>query len=242
MFGLPLSRFLLASIVASIIGVGGILITPKETISPANIKIESQRTLYSVGDTFIVAITAEAFTPVNVFKGSVTFDSNILQVTSIDYNTSLIDLWAEEPWYSNGDGTLGFIGGTTMKGGFTGKDTLLTITFIAKSVGAAPLSVQEVRILKHDGLGTDVMVNKPIDSIFYISNEIPSIAIPSRNRSEGPILQVLPPGVSTDLNHDGKQSIADVSIFMKHLATGNLESDFNQDGTVGLKDLSILMQ
>lgn len=240
MFSLPLSRFLLASIIASIIGVSSILIAPKEIPDLANIRMDSQSTAYSVGDTFTVTITTEAFTPVNVFKGIISFDSDILQISSIDYNTSLIDLWAEEPWYSNGDGTLSFTGGTTKAGGFTGKDTLLTITFIAKSVGQASLSIQEIRILKHDGLGTDAIINKPIDSIFSITDVPPTTV--TQSSLKGPTLLIFPTEISTDLNHDGKQSIADVSIFMKHLATGNLESDFDQDGTVGLKDLSILMR
>lgn len=242
MFGLPISRLLVASVIAGIIGVSSVLVVPKETPSPANIQIEPQRTTYSVGENFTVKITAEAFTPVNVFKGLILFDAKMLQISSIDYNTSLIDLWAVEPWYNNGEGTLSFTGGTTIPGGFTGKDTLLTITFTAKTVGQAALAIQEIRILKHDGLGTDEMVNKPIDSIFSITDK-PLVTINKEtSSSQDHIMHVLPTGISTDLNNDGKQSMADISIFMTHLATGNLKSDFNQDGKVGLEDLSIIMQ
>ena len=45
---------------------------------------------------------------------------------------------------------------------------------------------------------------------------------------------------SPDLNDDGAQTIADVSIFMRHLATQNFRSDFNNDGVVNLVDASIL--
>lgn len=241
MFSLPLSRLLIASVVAGITGVTGMLMSsPQEQTT--NIQLYSTDTTYSVGDMFTVAITAESFTPVNVFKGLITFDSDIIQIANINYNTSLIDLWAEEPWYSNGEGTLGFTGGTTVAGGFTGKGILFTITFTAKSPGQATLSMQEIRILKHDGLGSDTMVNKPIDSIFLIESELSETTVVAQSNLDGPVLQVLQTGVSTDLNHDGKQSIVDVSIFMKHLATRNLASDFDQDGVVGLKDLSILMR
>jgi hypothetical protein len=57
---------------------------------------------------------------------------------------------------------------------------------------------------------------------------------------KGPTVSVLPTVPQTDLNNDGEQTIADVSIFMTDLITQNDRSDFNQDGTVDLKDLSIL--
>lgn len=242
MISLPLSRLLIAGVVAGMMGVTGMLMSPSQDQTTTNIRLHSTEKTHSVGDVFTVAITAESFTPVNVFKGLITFDSDVIQISSINYNTSLIDLWAEEPWYSNGEGTLSFTGGTTITGGFTGKGILFTITFTAKSPGQATLSMQEIRILKHDGLGSDTLVDKPIDSIFLIESELPATTAIAQPDLDGPILHVLPTIISTDLNQDGKQSIADVSIFMKHLATKNLASDFDQDGVVGLKDLSILMK
>lgn len=242
MYGLPVGRILITTVIASVVGISSLLLAPEEAPTGANIKIESDHGAYSVGDSFTVTITAETFEPVNVFKGLVTFDPDVLQVTAIDYNVSLIDLWAELPWFSNGAGTLNFTGGTTRPGGFSGKDTLLSITFTAKSAGNTALALEEVRVLRHDGLGSDALVNKPIDSLFSIT-EKPSIDRSTvTTTSDGVTLKVLTPGLSTDLNEDGKQSIADVSIFMKHLATNNLRSDFDGDGTVGLKDLSILME
>jgi hypothetical protein len=46
---------------------------------------------------------------------------------------------------------------------------------------------------------------------------------------------------STDINGDGKQTIADMSIFMLHIMGSDLRYDFNQDGKVNTSDLSILM-
>jgi hypothetical protein len=52
---------------------------------------------------------------------------------------------------------------------------------------------------------------------------------------------ILPAGITTDLNSDGFHTIADVSIFMRHLSTQNTRSDFNGDGIVSAKDLSIIL-
>jgi hypothetical protein len=161
-------------------------------------------------------------------------------VKSIDYNTSIADLWAEEPWYSNGTGTVNFTGGTTRTGGFTGTGSLVTITFSTKATGEATIHMEEMQILAHDGLGTSVPVTVPIDVIFAISKEQLDFETRLETSIPGPTLTVIPAPPQTDLNNDGKQSIADTSIFMTDLLKKNLRSDFNQDGTVNLKDLSIL--
>lgn len=241
MFGIPFGRVLIASAIAGIIGISSVLVLPHDKAT-ATLSVVPSKTAYSIGDTFTVPVVAESSEPVNVFKGMIRFDSTVLEVLSINYNTSFLDLWAEEPWYSNGEGTLNFIGGTTKQGGFTGTDTVLSITFRAKSIGTTPLSIEDIRILKHDGLGTDVLVEEPIDTIFSVTEAPPTKEIIVTKEAKSRTLRVLPQNVSTDLNHDGKQTIADISIFMKHLVTGDLVADFNQDGSVDLADLSILMQ
>ena len=78
-------------------------------------------------------------------------------------------MWAEKPWYENGAGTIKFIGGTTRKGGFFGTGSLITITFRAHGTGDAVVRVRDARILAHDGLGTDVPLGEPIDSLFSVA-------------------------------------------------------------------------
>ncbi len=240
MFNLPAAQLLMASIIAGILGVSGFLMTPLVFEKAVSVKIEPEQGTVIAGETFTIKIIVDSGTPVNVFKGLLRFDDEKLEVKSIDYNTSIADLWAEEPWYSNGAGTINFTGGTTRTGGFTGTGSLVTVTFTAKSSGEAAIHMEEMQILAHDGLGTSVPVTVPIDAIFAISKE----QLESETRLEtsipGPTLTVIPAPPQTDLNNDGKQSIADTSIFMTDLLKQNLRSDFNQDGRVDLKDLSIL--
>jgi hypothetical protein len=216
------------------------LTSQKET--EANMYITPQNNLTKVGDTVKVSVVASSETPVNVFKGFLRFDPLTLSVTTIDYNTSIADLWAEEPWYSNGDGTISFIGGTTMPDGFSGEGTLITITFTAKATGESHLSLEEARILKHNGLGTEAALGQPLDAIFAI--EAPPLTTETIFDSPtlGPTLTIVETLPDRDLNDDGKQNVADVSIFMVDFATKNLRSDLNGDGKVDLRDLSILTQ
>ena len=116
---------LLASAFVGFVAVMGFLVLPLTQDHVAQMRIEPIRKTLTTGETFTVEVIVESFTPVNVFAGELSFDTNTLQVESINYNTSIADLWAEEPWYSNGEGTLNFIGGTTQSGGFTGEAILL---------------------------------------------------------------------------------------------------------------------
>lgn len=236
---IQIGRFIVAGILASIVGAGALMSSLGEPT--ADMHVEPRSGTRTVGETFVVDVVVEAREPVNVFAGNLLFDPNILTVESIDYNTSIADLWAERPWYSNGDGTLNFIGGTTQPGGFVGNGSLISITFRTDAVGQAAISMEEVRILRHDGLGSDALVAEPIDAIFTVEDEELQQQIVVQKSAVGPEITVLPEPPSTDLNGDGKQSIADVSIFMGHLVSQDMRSDFNGDGTVNTADMSILL-
>lgn len=240
MFNLPTAQLMLASIIAGILGVSGFLMTPLVFEKMIDVRIEPPQGTVITGETFTIEIVVDSTIPVNVFKGLLRFDDEKLAVRSIDYNTSIADLWAEEPWYSNGAGTVNFTGGTTKNGGFTGAGSLVTITFITKATGEASIYIEEMQILAHDGLGTSIPVTVPIDAIFAISKEQLELETRLETSVPGPTVTVVSAPPKTDLNDDGKQTLADTSIFMADLVKQNLRSDFNQDGAVNLKDLSIL--
>lgn len=240
MFNISLGQFLVASIIAGVLGVSGFLMTPLVTDFSTNLKIEPEAGVVVKGETFTISLIVNSNQPVNAFQGLLKFDPEILSVESIDYNTSIANLWAEEPWYSNGAGTINFIGGTTKNGGFTGEGTLLEVTFLTKELGEASITLSEATILKHDGLGSKAPLEGPIDSLFIVSNQNQETTILLHTSLPGPLISILTQLPQTDLSGDGKQTIADVSIFMSHIITQDGRSDFNQDGSVDLKDLSIL--
>ena len=240
MFNIPALHLLTASIIAGLFGISSFLLAPTIIGPAATVRIEPENGIAVVGETFTINVIVDASIPVNVFKGLLTFDKDKLEVASINYNTSIADLWAEEPWYSNGDGTINFIGGTTRAGGFIGEGTLLTVVFHTKASGEAHIAMSEIQILQHDGLGSVAETATPIDSIFAIANEHLDDETVYESDISGPTVSVIPSTPNIDLNGDGKRTIADISIFMTDLVTQKNRSDFNQDGTVDLKDLSIL--
>lgn len=232
---LPLT-LLLTGAVGLVAAIGALLLTESTT---TDMYLETDKQVELVGDQFTVDVMVMSQIPVNVFAGVIEFDPDLLQVASIDYNTSIADLWAEKPWYENGAGTINFAGGSTQSGGFRGTGNLIRITFETKREGNAKLTLHEPRILIHDGLGTDSTLPTSIDTIVSIGT--PNLIVQSNTKTVAPItVRDAPP--STDLNGDGAQTLADVSIFMLHMSTQNLRSDFNQDGTVGIADLSRILE
>jgi hypothetical protein len=232
---------LVASIIAAVMGVTGV-VTLQNAERPIDIAITPAQATHILGDIFTADIVVRSNEPVNVFSGKISFNADVLTVEKIDYNTSIADLWAEEPWYANGDGTLGFAGGTTQPGGFVGEGKLLTITFRAQRAGNAELHLFEERILKHDGLGTDAeTIRTPIDALFTVEAERLASETKSEEAGEQNKIVVLKEHSATDLNGDGIYSFKDISVFMVHLGSQNLRSDLNGDYAVTIADLSILL-
>lgn len=234
-------HYLIASAVAAFLGVSAILMSTLPEGSQADLFLSPSRGVVTVGETFTVMVKVRALTPSNVFSGEIGFNPQVVTVERIDYNTSVANLWAEKPWYSNGDGTINFIGGTTIRGGFTGEDTLLTVTFKTQQPGMVRLGFTDVRILIHDGFGTDAAVAAPIDAIFTVSEAELNAKTVAQKTVSGPTVHIIPEWAVTDLNQDGQQSAVDVSIFMTDLIIQNKRSDFNGDGKVSTADLSIIM-
>lgn len=233
---------LVASALVAFLGTAGLLLSPIVISQPANMYIEPSGGRVAEGETFTVQVKVQSIVPVNVFKGEVRFDQNVLFVDSISYNTSIANLWAELPWYENGAGTVNFAGGTTQKGGFVGEGSLITITFRTHGLGSTVLRLEDTRVLAHDGFGTDVQLADSIDAIFSVEDSVIAAQTISTPAVSTTNLEVIPETVSTDLNGDGVQTIADMSIFMLNVFGSNdVRFDFNRDGVVDMKDFRIIM-
>jgi hypothetical protein len=238
--GAVLPATLVASAFVGVFVVFTHLILPDAGIPIADMRIEPQLRIIAPDEMFEVQVVVESSVPVNVFNGELSFDNTVLEITRIDYNTSIADLWAEEPWYENGDGTLKFTGGTTEVGGFSGEGALLTIHFTTLKEGEGTLTIDDAHILEHDGLGTFATLEEPIEALFDVTSPLREKNLLPQTPAGG-LYKVTQNPPSTDVNGDGKQSIADVSIFMLNMVGNDLRYDFNLDGEVNTKDLSIIL-
>ena len=93
---------LVAGMILAFLGVGNSVLNTLVDTLTVDMHIEPSSGTRIVGEEFTVSVVVQSNEPVNVFKGDVHFDPDMLYVSSIDYNTSIADLWAKRPWYENG--------------------------------------------------------------------------------------------------------------------------------------------
>ena len=96
---------------------------------------------YSEGSYIKVSVMVSSSDKVmNAASGAISFPSNLLSVSSISEDGSIMNVWPQAPSYSNTDGTINFQG-VVLPPWYTGSSgKLITITFKAKAMGTANLS------------------------------------------------------------------------------------------------------
>lgn len=95
---------------------------------------------------------------VGAMELKISFDPRVLSVVKPSGGSSVIGLWIEAPSYDNTRGTITFIGGIP-RGITTSSGLIATITFQAKEVGSASVSLDKSsRILLNDGVGSPVTI------------------------------------------------------------------------------------
>ncbi len=114
----------------------------------------------TVGSTFTVSVyVSSPSAAINAASGVVSFPANTLEVVSVSKTGSIMNLWVQEPSFSNVQGTVNFEG-IALNPGFTGNQgTVLIITFRAKSAGVAAVKFTSGSILANDGAGTNILEN-----------------------------------------------------------------------------------
>lgn len=231
-----LGILLTGTVILSLIGIWTAII-----IEPAQIFLDPEHAISVINEPFTVKVIVKSDTPANAFSGLIKFDNNILKVTAIEYNTSIADLWVTKPWYENGEGTINFAGGTTRTGGFTGSDSLLSITFTPIAVGAGTVRIAEAQIFAHDGLGSELEIKPTADALFTDTSLNTQAHIISSNSEKTSSFSIVNKSPDFDLNNDNDIGLLDISIFMPNLFSNNLIYDFNSDGKVNTTDFSMLL-
>jgi len=89
-----------------------------------------------VNTTFGVNITVASITDLFAFDFNITWDSNLIELVSVDYETTLDALWGEDQWFvavnQSGPGWHKLVGVSTFSG-FNGTGTIARLTFQVES-------------------------------------------------------------------------------------------------------------
>lgn len=174
-----------------------------------------------VGDEIPVMLQVSTKEHVNAVGGTINFSPEILNVASISRVTSLVDLWVEEPSYSNSTGTLRFSGGFLgTKGQNPLQGTIITVNFSVRKEGKTSLTLKDGQILANDGVGTNVISESKTLTLYARKQGTPS----------------------PDVNGDGVLSFTDVNtLYFGTFRSYNPRYDLNGDGKTNWGDVSHLI-
>lgn len=111
---------------------------------------------FVIGGTFNVGVKLNTGgQTVNAAEGTITYDSNLLEVTGVSKGGSIFTLWTTEPAASGG--RISFGGGIPRPGYSGSAGHILTISFRAKAAGDASVRFSGGAVLANDGKGTNIL-------------------------------------------------------------------------------------
>lgn len=113
---------------------------------------------YVIGSTFTVSVKVNTGGQViNAAEGSMSYDTNLLDVVSVSRSGAVFNLWTTEP--TAGGGSIRFGGGIPMPGYNGSAGHVCNITFKAKQAGDASVRFTSGAVLANDGKGTNILAS-----------------------------------------------------------------------------------
>ncbi|MBU2539958.1 hypothetical protein KJ786_02255 [Patescibacteria group bacterium] len=115
---------------------------------------------YAVGQNFSVGVyVSSSNQAMNATSGVISFPKDKIGITSLSKTGSIINLWVQDPSFSNSAATINFEG-IVLNPGFTGSSgKIISINFKAKAAGNASLNFSSGSVLANDGSGTNILKN-----------------------------------------------------------------------------------
>lgn len=169
-----------------------------------------------------VLLSVRSNTPVNAVGGLVHFPNDIIEVTGIARDTSIVDLWPEEPKFSNSEGIVQFAAGMiNREGDEYGKNgVILAINVKALKPGRAVFTISDGQLLANDGKATDVLNGTGALRLYVREQGRPS----------------------PDVNDDGLLNYNDVNtLYLRTYRPYAARYDLNNDSKVNWADVKLLL-
>lgn len=151
-----------AKILATIfLGLGAVIILALPAFaSAATLRLSPATGTHYVGHSFTVEVDVDSTDQaMNAAEGTIIFPSNLMHVISVSTVGSIMNLWVEQPSFSNKDGQVNFQG-VVVNPGFQGTGAnIITITFQAIAPGTGAIKFSSGSVLANDGNGTEIVDN-----------------------------------------------------------------------------------
>ena len=160
----------------------------------ANLDILPISQSVNMGDTVSVSVMVSTSGQViNAVSGVLSFPKDLLEVSSVSATGSIINFWANDPKFSNSEGTVNFEG-VIMSPGYSGNNgRVLKINFKIKTTGQADLQFGTASILANDGNGTDITSGKGTATISIKEKIIPLQKVTPIEQKIEPVVETPPP-------------------------------------------------
>lgn len=145
----------------------------------------------TIGQTISVPlfVSTEGSEVLNAVSAEIRFPSSLLTLQSISKTGSVMSFWAEEPSYSNSNGTA-VLQGIVPNPGWNGqRGTIVTFVFKVKASGSATISFSSASVLANDGLGTNIL-SKAYSKTLSFGDSVPQATSPALT-SGAPLAPVL---------------------------------------------------
>jgi hypothetical protein len=198
------------------------------TQTSSYISISTDPTTVREGEKFMIEVKAYAHTPVNAVDISLKYPESQMVIEGIDTGTSVITLWAVEPYAEKGKI---YLRGGVFQRGFLGEHTIARIRAHATQSGLAYVNVANASLVAGDGLGTEVRIDN-------VSENQTHIVV---NAEDGKLSGEASVTLVTDLDGNGSVDWSDITSFMAAWLTRGKVYDFNHDGRMTFNDFSILL-
>jgi hypothetical protein len=141
------------ALIVSLLVVAGV-----QNLFAANITLSPSSGSYKSGKTFTVDVMLSSNKDaVNAVSGKLAYPSDTVEIVSFSKTGSFISMWAEEPSFSNADGTASFEGVALNPGFSSASGKVISVTFKAKRAGTATVELKSGSVLANDGDATDIL-------------------------------------------------------------------------------------
>lgn len=134
-------------------------------VKAATLNFVVDKDVVAIGDQFVAEARVDSEgIGINVAQATITFPKNLLEVVKLDKSDSVFNFWLQEPSYSNEEGTINFLGGST--NGINGQSLkILTVVFRAKAIGQADIAFIDATVTVSDGSGANALSGSKTASI-----------------------------------------------------------------------------
>jgi Bacterial Ig-like domain len=135
-----------------------VIVAGTQNLFAANIILSPSSGSYKVGKTFTIDVMLSGNKDaVNAVSGKLSYPSDVIEIVSFSKSGSFISMWAEEPSFSNAEGSASFEGVALNPGFSSASGKVISVIFKAKRAGSASVDLKSGSVLANDGEATDIL-------------------------------------------------------------------------------------